>query len=67
MLPGMQTSNQYLCYCPTGYEWNAARTECIKVNAQQDEPVVNPQQKSRVNAIFNTKVVQTKQSNIPLM
>ena len=41
------TSNQYLCYCPTGYEWNAARTECIKVNAQQDEPVVNPQQKKQ--------------------
>ncbi|HRG20956.1 MAG TPA: hypothetical protein PLQ57_07985 [Saprospiraceae bacterium] len=38
-------SNQYLCYCNTGYVWNAARTECIPSGGQQDEPVVNPQQK----------------------
>ncbi|HMS97488.1 MAG TPA: hypothetical protein PKA12_02035 [Saprospiraceae bacterium] len=38
-------SNQYLCYCNIGYVWNAARTECIPSGGQQDEPVVNPQQK----------------------
>ena len=46
MLPGMQPVISICAIVRQATKWNAARTECIKVNAQQDEPVVNPQQKA---------------------